>query len=147
MGIGGSKNNQANVPFAAGTMRAGSFRPANEAKKLLGASIVRWLHGEAAAEAVLADWAKQFEKGGDPDDMPEVTVPSSEVIEGQIAAQKLIVLAGLAKSNGEARKKIEEGAFNFGPDRTKPADWKATLPVSDGLVIRLGRKVLRVRVG
>ena len=63
-----------------------------------------------------------------------------------IPAIKLIVLAKLATSNGEARRKIEEGAFNYGPDRTKPADAKATVPLSDGLVVRLGRKVARVKI-
>jgi len=52
----------------------------------------------------------------------------------------------LTKSGGEARKKIEEGAFNYGPDRTKPVEWKTPVPVCDGLVLRLGRKIVRVRI-
>jgi tyrosyl-tRNA synthetase len=119
----------------------------NEAKKHLGAAIVEWFHGTEAKHAVLADWAKQFEKGGDPDQIDEVTIPVSELTDNALSAQKLVALAGLAKSNSEARKKIEEGAFNYGPDRTKPAEWKSLVPVPDGLVIRLGRKVLRVRLG
>ena len=50
------------------------------------------------------------------------------------------------RSKNEARQKITEGAFNYGPDRTKVTDVKATVAVTDGLVIRLGRKILRVRV-
>lgn len=116
----------------------------NEAKKRLGAEIVKWFHGAAGAEAVLADWKKQFEDHGDPENIPEVSISATEIVEGQIGVLKLIVLASLAKSNGEARKKIEEGAFNYGPDRAKPHDFKATVPVTPGLVIRLGRKILRV---
>jgi tyrosyl-tRNA synthetase len=119
----------------------------NEAKKYLGASIVRWFHGEAAAEQVLADWAKQFEKGGDPDVIDEVAIPAAELVDGAMTAQKLVFAAGLTKSGGEARKKIEEGAFNYGPDRTKPAEWKTPVPVTDGLVLRLGRKIVRVKLG
>jgi tyrosyl-tRNA synthetase len=119
----------------------------NEAKKALGAEIVRQYHGDAAADAVLADWKRQFEDKGDPADMPEVSVPAADVVDGAIGAVKLIVLAKFCASNGEARRKIEEGAFNYGPDRTKPADPKATVPLTDGLVVRLGRKVARVRVG
>ncbi len=119
-----------------------------EAKKRLGADIVTWFHGPAVAEQVLADWDKQFAgKGGDPDQIDEVTIPASELTDGAVTAQKLVVLAGLAKSGGEARKKVEEGAFNYGPERTKPAEWKTPVPVTDGLVLRLGRKVLRVRLG
>ena len=118
----------------------------NEAKKRLGADIVAWFHGPAAAEQVLADWAKQFEKGGDPDDVPEVVISAAELVGGAVAGPKLLVLAGLCKSNSEARKKIEEGAVNHGPERTKLSDWKATLPVADGLVLRLGRKIVRLKV-
>jgi len=118
----------------------------NEAKKRLGAEIVKWFHGDTGAEAVLADWKKQFEEHGDPENIAEASISAAEVVDGHIGVLKLIVLAGLAKSNGEARKKIEEGAFNFGPNRAKPLDYKAIVPVGDGLVIRLGRKILRVVV-
>jgi len=118
----------------------------NEAKKQLGADIVKWFHGEAGAEQVLADWAKQFEKGGDPDVIDEVTIPVADLVDGTLTAQKLVVATGLTKSGGEARKKIEEGAFNYGPDRTKPVEWKTPVPVCDGLVLRLGRKIVRVRI-
>lgn len=118
----------------------------NEAKKILAGDIVTSYHDGDAAAQVLADWRKQFEKGGDPDQIDEVTIPASEIVIGSVPAVKLIVLAKLASSNGEARRKIVEGAFNYGPDRAKPADAKATVPVSDGMVVRLGRKVARVRV-
>ena len=118
----------------------------NEAKKRLGADIVTQFHGPTAAEQVLADWKKQFEDKGDPEDMPEVTIPAAELQGGAVGVLKLIVLAGFAKSNSEARKKVEEGAFNYGPDKAKPADWKAMVPATDGLVLRLGRKVVRLRV-
>jgi tyrosyl-tRNA synthetase len=104
------------------------------------------LHGAQAAEQVLADWRKQFEEKGDPDNIPEITIPPAEVQNGSVGVVRLIVLAGFADSNSQARKKVEEGAFNHGPDRTKVTDWKAAVPVSDGLVLRLGRKIVRVRL-
>ncbi len=119
----------------------------NEAKKALGAEIVKFYHGPAAEDEVLAEWKKQFEEKGDPENMPEVIVPAADLVDGAIVPVKLIVLAKLAASNGEARRKIEEGAFNFGPDRTKPADAKAAVPITDGLIIRLGRKVARIKIG
>lgn len=118
----------------------------NEAKKALGADIVRWFHGEAGAEAVLADWKKQFEEKGDPDEIPEAVIPAGELVDGTVAAPKLAALAGLVKSNSEGRQKILEGAFNMGPDRTKITDPKQAVPVTDGLVLRLGRKIVRVRL-
>lgn len=116
----------------------------NEAKKRLGSEIVRFYHGEPGVEQVLAEWRKQFEEKGDPEQIPDVAI--ADVVDGQVGAMKLIVAAGFCKSNNEARQKIKEGAFNYGPDRTKPADEKATVPVTDGLVLRLGRKIVRVRL-
>ncbi len=113
----------------------------NEAKKRLGAEIVRFYHGAEAAQQVQDDWKKQFETGGDPDDMPEVSLPA-----GEMPVLDLIVAAGFCKSKSEARKKVEEGAFNYGPDRNKPADFKEMIAIADGLVIRLGRRVARVRL-
>ncbi|MCS6865401.1 MAG: tyrosine--tRNA ligase [Gemmataceae bacterium] len=119
----------------------------NEAKKALAAAIVRFYHGDSAAASVLDDWRKQFEEKGDPDEMPEITIPAGKLTHGQLAAVDLIVEAKLASSKSEARRKIDEGAFNYGPDRTKVTDVKATVPVADGLVVRLGRKIVRVRIG
>jgi tyrosyl-tRNA synthetase len=118
----------------------------NEAKKQLGADIVRFYHGDAAAAAVLEDWRKQFEEKGDPEQIPEVAIPAARLSGGSLPAVELMVETKLCSSKGEARRKIEEGAFNHGPDRTKVADVKATLTVTDGLVLRLGRKIVRVRL-
>ena len=120
----------------------------NEAKKLLAGDIVMFYHGADGAAATLTDWNKQFGGGGkqDPDHIDEITIAAAELTNGEMQAVDLIVKAGLCKSKGEARQKITEGAFNFGPERTKVADVKATLGVSDGLVVRLGRKILKVRL-
>ena len=110
------------------------------------ADVVTFYHGADAATATVADWNKQFGGGGgkqDPDAIDDVTMPTA----GDTLAVELIVAAGLAKSKNEARQKITEGAFNYGPDRAKVADVKATVPVADGLVLRLGRKIVRVKVG
>jgi tyrosyl-tRNA synthetase len=62
-------------------------------------------------------------------------------------AVDLIVETKLCASKSEARRKIDpEGAFNYGPDRTKVTDVNSSVPVTDGLVIRLGRKILRVKL-
>ena len=74
-------------------------------------------------------------------------IPSTEVVDGTIGVLKLLVLAGFCKSNSEARKKVEEGAFNYGPEKAKATDFKAAVPVVDGLVLRLGRRIVRLRFG
>jgi len=117
------------------------------AKKAIASDVVSWFHGPEAAAAARADWEKQFSAKQDPDKIDEVTIPAAEVVDGSINALKLMVLVGFCKSNSEARKKVEEGAFNYGPDKAKVADFKAAVKISDGLILRLGRRILRLRVG
>jgi tyrosyl-tRNA synthetase len=120
----------------------------NEAKKLLAADIVTFYHGSESAQQVRSDWDKQFAAGPkqDPDQIDEITL-SPEVLAGssKVGIMKLLVGAGLVKSNGEARQKINEGAVNFGPDRTKVTDAKLELDLSEGVIVRLGRKIVRVK--
>ncbi|MBP3955812.1 tyrosine--tRNA ligase [Gemmata sp. G18] len=117
-----------------------------EAKKTLAMDIVRFYHGEEVTSATRIDW-DNASKNIDPVNIDEVRVPADKIKDGAMLAVDLIAETKLAASKGEARRKIDEGAFNYGPDRTKPADVKASVPVSDGLVVRLGRKILRVRLG
>ena len=67
--------------------------------------------------------------------------------EGRLFAPRLIVLLGLESSTSNARRVIEQGGVNVGPDRTPVTDPKAMVTVEDGLVVRVGkRKVARVVV-
>jgi tyrosyl-tRNA synthetase len=117
-----------------------------EAKKTLAGEIVKAYYGADAGATARKDWESQFSKGKDPDNIDDLNIPATKLKDGAMLAVDLIVETKLAASKGEARRKIEEGAFNYGPDRTKVTDVKSTLAVSDGLVIRLGRKILRVKL-
>jgi tyrosyl-tRNA synthetase len=117
-----------------------------EAKKTLSADIVATYHGRDAAVQARKDWESQFSVGEDPANIDEVTITTAELENGAMPANKLLVAAKLCKSGNEAKQKITEGAFNYGPDRTRPADFRAWVPVTDGLVLRLGRKIVRVRL-
>jgi tyrosyl-tRNA synthetase len=120
-----------------------------EAKQRLGREIVTFYHGAAAAAQAQADWEKEVKEKHDPEQIPEANVSRAAVLlpSGKAGFAKLLVAAGLAKSNNEARQKITEGAVNFGPDRTRVTDPKAEVDLSDGFVLRLGKKLtVRVRL-
>jgi tyrosyl-tRNA synthetase len=80
----------------------------NEAKKLLATEATRLAHGaDAAAEA--AETARRaFEEGEAVDTLPGVDVPRVD-LEAGIPAFRLFAIAGLAGSNGEARRLIRGG--------------------------------------
>jgi tyrosyl-tRNA synthetase len=118
-----------------------------EAKKTLGKDIVRFYHGDAAAVAACAEWVRRFSSGQDPKEIPEKDIPAAELSDGQLGIVKLIALAGLAKSNNEARRAVEGGGVTIGEDRQKISDPKANVSVADGLIVRVGkRNVVRVRL-
>jgi tyrosyl-tRNA synthetase len=116
-----------------------------EAKKTLAADIVSEYHGLEAAKTARTEWERQFSQRQDPDEIPEVKLARDGLQDGQMPIAKLLVQLGLAKSNNEARQKVQEGAVNIGPDRERVTDPKATVAVSDGLIVRLGsRRIVRV---
>jgi tyrosyl-tRNA synthetase len=118
-----------------------------EAKKTLARDIVAQYHGRDAAAAAQAEWEKQFSQKEDPDEIPEAAVSATELADGRIVVVRLVVALGLAKSNNEARQKVLEGAVTVGPDRARITDPKATVAVTDGLIVRLGsRRIVRVRL-
>ena len=117
-------------------------------KRDLAEVVVAGYHGAEVAKRARADFDLQFAEKTDPIVVPEVVISRAELVDGAVAAPKLLTLAGLTKSNGEARKKIEEGAVNLGPDRVKLSDWKVPVAVpAGGVLVRLGKKIVRVRVG
>ncbi|MGE4046039.1 MAG: tyrosine--tRNA ligase, partial [Acetobacteraceae bacterium] len=80
----------------------------NEAKKILATEATALAHGRDAA-AVAAETARRaFEEGEAADTLPSVDVARGE-LEAGIPAFRLFALAGLAASNGEARRLIRGG--------------------------------------
>ena len=77
----------------------------NDAKKVLANEVTALAHGREAAADAAETARKVFEEGALGDDLPSVTVDLS----AGVPAFKLMVLAGLAASNGEARRLIAGG--------------------------------------
>ncbi len=80
----------------------------NEAKKILAHEATKLCHDEAAAMAAAETARKTFEEGAHGTDLPSAEVPRSEIETG-ILAYELMRRAGLAASNGEARRLIKGG--------------------------------------
>ena len=79
----------------------------NEAKKVLANAATALLHGEAAAHEAAETARKTFEEGASAAGLPTVTIDFSQPI-GILVA---LVQAGLASSNGEAKRSIQGGAI------------------------------------
>ncbi len=81
----------------------------NDAKKVLATEITAMLHGRGAAEQAAETARKTFEEGSVSDDLPTVIVPQATLDAG-VGILALFVTAGLAASNGEARRHVQGGA-------------------------------------
>lgn len=80
----------------------------NEAKKILAFEATKLCHGENAAKAAQDTAQKTFEQGGIGDDLPTIEV-SQSVLDSGVSVIDLLKDAGLAASNGEARRLIQGG--------------------------------------
>ncbi|MCW9001905.1 MAG: tyrosine--tRNA ligase [Rhodospirillales bacterium] len=89
-------------------LEALSGNEVNEAKKVLATEATALCHGREAAEAAAETARKTFEEGTLGNDLPSIDVPKGDLEKG-IPAFVLLVKAGLATSNGEARRLIKGG--------------------------------------
>jgi tyrosyl-tRNA synthetase len=80
----------------------------NEAKQVLATEATALCHGRAAAEAARETARRVFAEGATGSSLPTVVVPRDELERG-LPAFELFVRAGLAASNGEARRLIRQG--------------------------------------
>ena len=114
----------------------------NEVKKILATEITAILHGRAAAEEAAETARKTFEEGAISDNLPSIDVPTGE-LEAGVGLLSLIVRAGLAASNGEARRHVQGGAVRINDKAV--ADERTTVGTgevtADGVIkLSLGKK-------
>jgi tyrosyl-tRNA synthetase len=81
----------------------------NEAKKILATEVTAIVHGRAAADEAAETARKTFEEGALSDNLPSIDIARAE-LEAGIGLLALVVRAGLAASNGEARRHVQGGA-------------------------------------
>ena len=96
----------------------------NEAKEILAFELTKLVHGEE--EAVKAqEGARALFSSGNAAQMPETKLVDEDFEDGKIGILKLMVKAGLATSNGEARRNVEQGGVTI--DGEKVTDVRMTL--------------------
>ena len=100
----------------------------NEAKKILATEATTLLHGATAAEQAAETARRAFEEGEAVDTLPGVDVARRELEVG-IPAFRLFAIAGLATSNGEARRLIRSGGARVNDQPIK--DEGQTIGVAD----------------
>lgn len=113
----------------------------NEAKEILAFELTKLVHGEEEASKA-KEGARALFSSGNAADMPVAELTDSDFEDGQIGILKLLVKAGLAPSNAEARRNVEQGGVTI--DGEKAADVKAVVTKEqigeDGIILKRGKK-------
>ena len=114
----------------------------NEAKEILAFELTKLVHGEEEAQRAQEGARALFAGGGNTANMPEVQLSDEDFENGEIGILRLLVKAGLASSNGEARRNVEQGGVSV--DGEKITDIKHTVAkdslTGDGVVLKRGKK-------
>ncbi len=121
----------------------------NEAKKILATEATALCHGAEAAAQAAETARRAFEEGEAADTLPSVDVARAE-LEAGVPAFRLFTLAGLAATNGEARRLIRGGGARVNDSPvTEEGQVISLSDLRDGAIkLSAGRKQHRlVRVG
>jgi len=125
---------------------AGKLHPM-QAKKNLAWGIVRDFHSAAEADSAAENWAKQFQQHAVADDAPvvEISLASDGLLveDGAVRLPKLLQLAGLASSGGEATRKLGENAVSVDGAKFNEKLLRGT-KMGEPIALRLGKKSVRV---
>ncbi len=117
-------------------------RNPRDIKVLLAQEIVARFHSRKSAEDALTEFEARFKEGMLPDDMPEITVSSSE---GQIGIAQMLKQAGLVTSTSEAYRLLDQGGVKLDGERV--GDRSLQLKVGQTVVAQVGkRKFSRITV-
>jgi len=116
----------------------------NKAKEILAFELTKLVHGEEEALKAQNTAKSLFSGAGDAANMPETAISAEEAVEGAVSLVKLLVLSGLASSNGDARRSItKDKCISVGGEKILDANY--ALPLSalegEGVVLRKGKKV------
>jgi tyrosyl-tRNA synthetase len=115
-------------------LKDGSLHPM-EAKKQLGREIVTRYYGAAVAAQAEENFVRRFRDNQTPDEMPEVVVSA----EGSaLLLYKLLARAGVAPSNSEGRRAIQQGGVKVNGEKVH--DENLDLIAGENYIVQVGKR-------
>ncbi|MDD5994000.1 MAG: tyrosine--tRNA ligase [Clostridiales bacterium] len=113
----------------------------NQAKEILAYELTQMVHGEEEAKKA-QEGARALFSSGNAAQMPEVELTDEDFEEGQIGILNLLVKAGLAPSNGEARRNVQQGGVSIDGEKVEDVRMQVTKEQigEEGIVLKRGKK-------
>ena len=115
----------------------GSMHP-KAVKVRLAKEICAQFYDAETAEKAEAEFNKIFVKKDLPDEIPDFTVPDAEKKDGKIWLVKLMVISGLAASNGEARRLLKGGGVYLDGEKISDEDYELSFPADR--ILKVGKR-------
>ena len=113
----------------------------NEKKEKLAWELTALVHGEEEADKAQAA-ARALFTGGDDAAMPSTTLSESQLENGSIGLLSLLVACGLASSNGEARRLVQQGGIALDDQKVDAVDARVSAEaLKKGVKIKKGKKI------
>ena len=116
----------------------------NKAKEILAFELTKLVHGEDEANKAQETARSLFGRGRAVANMPTTVVSADEFADGSIGLIKLLVLSGIASSNGDARRQItKDKCISVNDEKVLDANavYTAEQLAGEGLVLKKGKKV------
>jgi tyrosyl-tRNA synthetase len=112
----------------------GSVHPM-AAKKALGRELVDRFHGAGQGQQAEENFVKRFKENEIPDEMPQV---SYATVDCPVSLAKALTEAGLTKSNGEARRAIDQGGVKLNNEKVGNANLELT--TAGEYIVQIGKR-------
>ena len=114
----------------------------NEAKEILAYELTKMVHGEEEAEKAQNAARALFSGAADTEHMPSTQLTEADLTDGSIGILTLMVKAGLAASNGEARRLVVQGGVLVDGEKVSAPTVSFTADqLKNGIVIKKGKKI------
>ena len=114
----------------------GSLHPM-DVKKSLATTIVTEFHSADAAEAAQKEFERVFSSGHLPEEIPELSItPTGE----KMLLSKVLVVGGLAASNSEARRLLQQGGVKVDGDAERDIKAEISTTGAEPVLIQVGKR-------
>ena len=114
----------------------------NKAKEILAYELTKMVHGEEEAEKAQNAARALFSGAADTEHMPSTQLTEADLTDGSIGILTLMVKAGLAASNGEARRLVVQGGVLVDGEKVAAPTVSFTADqLKNGIVIKKGKKI------
>ncbi len=114
----------------------------NTAKEILAYELTKLVHGEEEAEKAQTTARAIFAGAGSHENMPTTELSADDFTDDKIGVLSMMVKAGLAASNGEARRLVQQGGVSINDEKiTDPAYSLEISAFDNEIILKKGKKI------